>query len=151
MELDDPISDKFRTLLEALMAKTTSEIVKVFADVLLETRVEISRSWKKIDELKQELERREEQREKSKSQTTQVTFKWEENDVQQNPSHENPQISVSVPCTDESIVIESQVRHVFKKSILNLNTSSFYSIISNKLALNFYSTTVFLLSAFRKC
>ncbi|XP_062851708.1 zinc finger protein with KRAB and SCAN domains 5 [Trichomycterus rosablanca] len=110
MEVEDPISDKFRTLVEALMAKTTSEIVKVFAEVLLETRVEISRSWRKIDELKQELEQRDEQREKCvlKNQTTQVTFKREEIEVQVHPLHEDPQIAVSDPSTVESAETESQ-------------------------------------------
>ncbi|XP_026801291.3 zinc finger protein 813 [Pangasianodon hypophthalmus] len=90
MEVEDPISAKFRTIVEALMIKTTSEIVKVFADVMLETRMEISRSWREIDDLKQELEQREKQRAESnfRSQMTQVTFKTEEDDVvvsQQSP------------------------------------------------------------------
>lgn len=87
MEVEDPISAKFRTIVEALMIKTTSEIVKVFADVMLETRMEISRSWREIDDLKQQLEQREEQRENQRggsnfrSQMTQVTFKTEEDDM----------------------------------------------------------------------
>lgn len=82
MELDDPISTKFLTLIESLMAKTTSEIVKVFTEVLLETKVEITRSWKEIDELKQKLEESEEQRTEanSRSQAT-CTFKRETEEV----------------------------------------------------------------------
>lgn len=59
MEVEDPITAKFLTHIESLMAKTTSEIVKVFADVLLEMRVEVSHSWREIQELK--LEENEEQ------------------------------------------------------------------------------------------
>ncbi|KAK3554086.1 hypothetical protein QTP70_019051 [Hemibagrus guttatus] len=87
MEVEDLISAKFRTIIEALMIKTTSEIVKVFADVMLETRMEISRSWREINDLKEELEHREEQRDKQRadsnfrSQMTQVTFKTEDDDV----------------------------------------------------------------------
>ncbi|XP_036430538.1 zinc finger protein 184 [Colossoma macropomum] len=94
MEVEDPISAKFQTLIESLMAKTTSEIVKVFAEVLLETRVEISRSWKEIDELKQKLEVSEEQRAEAilRSETT-VSFKGETEEV--SVSHESPQIAVS--------------------------------------------------------
>uniref|UniRef100_A0A8B9RFH3 C2H2-type domain-containing protein n=1 Tax=Astyanax mexicanus TaxID=7994 RepID=A0A8B9RFH3_ASTMX len=82
MELDDPISTKFLSLIESLMAKTTSEIVKVFTEVLLETKVEITRSWKEIDELKQKLEESEEQRAEasSRSQAT-CTFKRETEEV----------------------------------------------------------------------
>lgn len=91
MEMEDPLSVKFRSIIEALMAKTTSEIVKVFADVILETRMEISRSWKEIDELKQLLEQRETQQEECsvRNQMTQVTFKIEEEDAvvsQQSPA-----------------------------------------------------------------
>ncbi|KAL6487031.1 hypothetical protein MHYP_G00036570 [Metynnis hypsauchen] len=94
MEAEDPISAKFRTLIESLMAKTTSEIVKVFSEVLLETRVEVSRSWKEIDELKQKLEVSEEQRAEAilRSGTT-VDFKGEKEEV--SVSHESPQIAVS--------------------------------------------------------
>lgn len=83
MEVEDPISAKFRTIIEGLMIKTTSDIVKVFVDVMLETRMEISRSWREIDDLKQELEQREKQRAESsfRSQTSQVTFKTEADDV----------------------------------------------------------------------
>lgn len=56
MELEDALSAKFRTLIEGLMVATTAEIVKMFSKVLTETRVEISRSWKEIDSLKQQLE-----------------------------------------------------------------------------------------------
>ncbi|XP_072534324.1 uncharacterized protein [Salminus brasiliensis] len=82
MEVDDPISTKFQTLIESLMAKTTSEIVKVFAEVLLETRVEITRSWREIDELKQKLEESEEQRAETvlRSQGT-CSFKRETEEV----------------------------------------------------------------------
>lgn len=83
MEVEDPISVKFRTVVEALMLKTTSEIVKAFADVLLETRMEVSRSWMEIDDLKKELEQREKQRAEPnfRSQTTQVIFKSEEDEM----------------------------------------------------------------------
>lgn len=54
--MEDALSAKFRTLIEGLMVATTAEIVKMFSKVLTETRVEISRSWKEIDTLKQQLE-----------------------------------------------------------------------------------------------
>ncbi|KAL7877938.1 hypothetical protein SRHO_G00045810 [Serrasalmus rhombeus] len=94
MEAEDPISAKFRALIESLMVKTTSEIVKVFSEVVLETRVEISRSWKEIDELKQKLEVSEEQRAEAilRSETT-VDFKGETEEV--SVSHESPRIAVS--------------------------------------------------------
>lgn len=90
MEVEDPISARFRTIVEALMIKTTSEIVKVFDDVMLETRMEISRSWREIDDLKHELGQREKQQAESnfRSHITPVTFKTEENDMvlsQQSP------------------------------------------------------------------
>lgn len=90
MEVEDPISAKFQTIIEALMIKTTSEIVKVFADVMLETRMEISHCWREIDDLKQASEQREKQQPECRyrSQMTQVTFKLEEEDVvvsQQSP------------------------------------------------------------------
>ncbi|KAI4874640.1 hypothetical protein NFI96_031124 [Prochilodus magdalenae] len=94
MEAEDPISAKFQTLIESLMAKTTSEIVKVFAEVLLETRMEISHNWREIDELKQKLEVSEEQRAEAilRSETT-VNSKGETEDLLE--SHEGPHIAVS--------------------------------------------------------
>ncbi|XP_076829122.1 uncharacterized protein LOC143475228 isoform X2 [Brachyhypopomus gauderio] len=62
MEGEDPIAAKFKTLIESVMVKTTADIVKVFTEVLLETRVEISCSWREIDDLKQQLQESEEQR-----------------------------------------------------------------------------------------
>ncbi|KAI7811394.1 zinc finger and SCAN domain-containing protein 26 [Triplophysa rosa] len=56
MEVEDALSAKFRTLIEGLMVATTAEIVKMFSKFLTETRAEISRSWKEIDSLKQQLE-----------------------------------------------------------------------------------------------
>ncbi|XP_051559373.1 uncharacterized protein zgc:66472 [Myxocyprinus asiaticus] len=56
MEVEDLLAVKFKTLVEGLMMKTTSEIVKMFSKVLLNTRVEITRSWKEISSLKQQLE-----------------------------------------------------------------------------------------------
>lgn len=101
MEVEDPISAKFRTIVEALLIKTTSEIVKVFADVMLETRMEISRSWREINDLKQELEQRGEQIEKQqtdsnfRSQMTQVSFKTEEDDLVVSGSSMNPKSTES--------------------------------------------------------
>ncbi|XP_072533111.1 uncharacterized protein [Salminus brasiliensis] len=82
MEVEEHIPAKFRTQIESLMAKTTSEIVKVFVEVLLETRVEITRSWREIDELKQKLEESEEQRAEAilRSQAT-CSFKRETEEV----------------------------------------------------------------------
>ncbi|XP_066535837.1 uncharacterized protein [Hoplias malabaricus] len=54
MNVDDPISAKFQTLVESLMAQTTSEIVKIFVEVLLEMRPEVSHSWREANDLKLE-------------------------------------------------------------------------------------------------
>ncbi|XP_076831191.1 uncharacterized protein LOC143476739 isoform X2 [Brachyhypopomus gauderio] len=62
MDLEDPIAAKFKKLIESVLVTTTADIVKVFTEVLLETRVEISRSWREIDDLKQQLQESEEQR-----------------------------------------------------------------------------------------
>ncbi|TRY84722.1 hypothetical protein DNTS_001224 [Danionella cerebrum] len=59
MEMEDPLSAKFRTLIEGLLLTASAEIVKEFNKVLLETRVEITRSWNEIDSLKQQLEENE--------------------------------------------------------------------------------------------
>lgn len=98
MEVEDPLSAKFRTVVEALMIKTTSEIVKVFADVMLETRMEISRSWREIDDLKQTLDQREKQRTESnfRVQTTQVTFKTEDDNMV--ASQQRPLILENTEC-----------------------------------------------------
>lgn len=98
MELVDPISAKFRAIVEALMIKTSSEIVKVFAEVMLETRMEISRSWREIDDLKRVLELREKEQTETifRSQMTQVTFKTEEDDVVL--SQQSPMILESTEC-----------------------------------------------------
>ncbi|XP_051982702.1 zinc finger protein 354A-like [Xyrauchen texanus] len=56
MEVEDLLAVKFKTLVEGLMIKTTSEIIKMFSKVLLNTRVEITQSWKEINSLKQQLE-----------------------------------------------------------------------------------------------
>uniref|UniRef100_A0A4W4GE63 C2H2-type domain-containing protein n=1 Tax=Electrophorus electricus TaxID=8005 RepID=A0A4W4GE63_ELEEL len=92
MEVDDPIAAKFQTLVESLMVKTTSDIVKVFTEVFLETRVEISRSWKEVDDLKQQLQESEEQRTHAilRSQLT-SSFKKEDGGM----SCVTPQVSVS--------------------------------------------------------
>lgn len=91
MEVEDPISGKFRTMVEALMIKATSEIVKVFADAMLETRMEISRSWREIDDLRQVLEQREKQQtdRSFRNQMAHVTFKTEKDEMvvsQQSPA-----------------------------------------------------------------
>ncbi|XP_051559989.1 zinc finger protein 184-like [Myxocyprinus asiaticus] len=62
MEVEDAFAAKFKTLVEGLMMTTTSEIVKIFSKVLLDTRVEITRSWKEIDSLKQQLKQCEQQK-----------------------------------------------------------------------------------------
>ncbi|KAF4090464.1 hypothetical protein AMELA_G00052340 [Ameiurus melas] len=116
MEVEDPISAKFRTIVEGLMIKTTSDIVKVFADVMLETRMEISRSWREIDDLKQELEQREKQRAESsfRSQTTQVTFKTEADAMmvsQQCPvTHESTESRGEMQISEDATIEETDTR-----------------------------------------
>ncbi|KAL7877937.1 hypothetical protein SRHO_G00045800 [Serrasalmus rhombeus] len=80
MEVEDPITAKFQTLVESLMAKTTSEIVKVFAEVLLEIRLEISQSWSGIDELKLEESEEQSTEDVFRSEAT-VNFKREMEEV----------------------------------------------------------------------
>ncbi|KAI5625027.1 hypothetical protein C0J50_15358, partial [Silurus asotus] len=109
MEVEDPISAKFQTIVEALMIKTTSEIVKVFTDVMLETRMEIFRSWREIDDLKQEMEQREMQSEVPlfRNQTTQVTLKIEEDEVEL--SQQSLMIPETTECRVKTFVTEPQV------------------------------------------
>ncbi|XP_053357370.1 zinc finger protein 510 [Clarias gariepinus] len=116
MEVEDSISVKFRTVVEALMLKTTSEIVKAFADVLLETRMEVSRSWMEIDDLKKELEQREKQRAEPnfRSQTTQVIFKSEEDEMvvsqHSNMILESTESKGEVQISEDTMVEETDTR-----------------------------------------
>ncbi|XP_077102552.1 uncharacterized protein LOC143753753 [Siphateles boraxobius] len=82
MEVEDPLSAKFRTLIEGLMVTTTSEIVKIFSKVLLETRVEITRSWREIDLLKQHLEESEQQKTEAIFRVQRGDFKREDDEME---------------------------------------------------------------------
>lgn len=82
MEVEDPLSAKFRTLIEGLMLTTTSEIVKIFSKVLLETRVEITRSWREIDLLKQHLEECEQQKTEAVFRAQRGDFKREDDEME---------------------------------------------------------------------
>lgn len=82
MEVEDPLSAKFRTLIERLMVATTSEIVKIFSKVLLETRVEITRSWKEIDLLKQHLEKCEQEKREAIIRAQRSDFKREDDEME---------------------------------------------------------------------
>lgn len=82
MEAEDPLSAKFRTLIEGLMLTTTSEIVKIFSKVLLETRVEITRSWREIDLLKQHLEECEQQKTEAIFRAQRGDFKREDDEME---------------------------------------------------------------------
>ncbi|KAG1956371.1 hypothetical protein F2P79_008124 [Pimephales promelas] len=82
MEVEDPLSAKFRTLIEGLMVTTTSEIVKIFSKVLLETRVEITRSWREIDLLKQHLEESEQQKRDAIFRAQMGDFKREDDEME---------------------------------------------------------------------
>ncbi|XP_067297278.1 uncharacterized protein zgc:66472 [Pseudorasbora parva] len=82
MEVEDPLSAKFRALIEGLMVTTTSEIVKIFSKVLLETRVEITRSWREIDLLKQHLEESEQQKTEALFRAQRSDFKSEDDEME---------------------------------------------------------------------
>lgn len=82
MEVEDPLSAKFRALIEGLMVSTTSEIVKIFSKVLLETRVEITRSWREIDLLKKHLEECEQQKTEAIFRAQRSDFKREDDEVE---------------------------------------------------------------------
>lgn len=82
MEVEDPLSAKFRALIEGLMVTTTSEIVKIFSKVLLETRVEITRSWREIDLLKKHLEECEQQKTEAIFRAQRSDFKREDDEME---------------------------------------------------------------------
>lgn len=82
MEVEDPLSAKFRALIEGLMVSTTSEIVKIFSKVLLETRVEITRSWREIDLLKKHLEECEQQKTEAIFRAQRSDFKREDDEME---------------------------------------------------------------------
>lgn len=97
MEVEDPLSAKFRTLIEGLMVTTTSEIVKIFSKVLLETRVEITRSWREIDLLKQHLEECEQQKTDAIFRAQRSDFKREDDEME--VSRENSLLGVQSSST----------------------------------------------------
>ncbi|XP_051993824.1 zinc finger protein 14-like [Xyrauchen texanus] len=83
MEVEDAFAAKFKTLVEGLMMTTTSEIVKMFSKVLLDTRVEITRSWKEIDSLKQQLKQCEQQKAEAIFKVQRLSeLKEDDNDVE---------------------------------------------------------------------
>ncbi|KAI4874641.1 hypothetical protein NFI96_031125 [Prochilodus magdalenae] len=110
MEVEDPITAKFQTLIESLMAKTTSEIVKVFAEVLLEMRVEVSRSWSGIDELKVELSEEQSAEDVFRSEAT-VNFKREMEEVMVSDEivHMPKEAAIESTClTQGSVLVHEQ-------------------------------------------
>ncbi|XP_052458540.1 zinc finger protein with KRAB and SCAN domains 8 [Carassius gibelio] len=82
MEVEDALSAKFRVLIQGLMTTTTSEIVKIFSKVLLETRMEITRSWREIDLLKQQLEECEQERTEAINRAHWRDFKREDEEIE---------------------------------------------------------------------
>ncbi|XP_026103545.1 zinc finger protein 614-like [Carassius auratus] len=85
MEVEDALSAKFRVLIQGLMVTTTSEIVKIFSKVLLETRMEITQSWREIDLLKQQLEECEQQKTEAIIRAQRNEFKREDEEVEVSP------------------------------------------------------------------
>ncbi|KAL1282021.1 hypothetical protein QQF64_000824 [Cirrhinus molitorella] len=100
MEVEDALSAKFRELIKGLMVTTTSEIVKIFSKVLLETRMEITRSWREIDLLKQQLEECEQQKTEAIIRAQRNDFKREDDEVE--VSHVNSDIQSSDMVTAEA-------------------------------------------------
>ncbi len=92
MEVEDALSAKFRVLIQRLMVTTTSEIVKIFSKVLLETRMEITQSWREIDWLKQQLKECEQQKTEAIIRAQRNDFKREDDEVE--VSHVNSQTDV---------------------------------------------------------
>ncbi|XP_059408591.1 zinc finger protein 577-like [Carassius carassius] len=82
MEVEDALSAKFRVLIQGLMMTTTSEIVKIFSKVLLETRMEITRSWREIDLLKQQLEECEQEKMEAINRAQWSDFKREDEEIE---------------------------------------------------------------------
>uniref|UniRef100_A0A8C1WWI5 Zgc:66472 n=1 Tax=Cyprinus carpio TaxID=7962 RepID=A0A8C1WWI5_CYPCA len=92
MEVEDALLAKFRVLIQGLMMTTTSEIVKIFSKVLLETRMEITQSWREIDLLKQQLEECEQQKTEAINRAQWRDFKREDDEME--VSHVNYQSAV---------------------------------------------------------
>ncbi|XP_016095502.1 uncharacterized protein [Sinocyclocheilus grahami] len=82
MEVEDALLAKFRVLIQGLMMTTTSEIVKIFSKVLLETRMEITQSWREIDLLKQQLEESEQQKTEAINRAQRSDFKREDDEME---------------------------------------------------------------------
>ncbi|XP_050967576.1 uncharacterized protein zgc:66472 isoform X2 [Labeo rohita] len=95
MEVEDALSAKFRGLIQGLMVSTTSEIVKIFSKVLLETRMEITRSWREIDLLKQQLEECEQQKKEAIIRAQRNDFKREDDEMEVSHVNSQPEVQSS--------------------------------------------------------
>ncbi|XP_043094714.1 zinc finger and SCAN domain-containing protein 26 isoform X2 [Puntigrus tetrazona] len=112
MEVEDALSAKFRVLIQGLMVTTTSEIVKIFSEVLLESRVEISRSWREIDLLKQQLEECEQQKREAIIRAQRSELKREDDEVEVSRGPENREEDVFEPETTQSGPPDRKVQKV---------------------------------------
>lgn len=104
MEVEDALSAKFRVLIQGLMVTTTSEIVKIFSKVLLETRMEITRSWREIDLLKQQLEECEQQKTEAIIRAQRSDFKREDDELEVSHVNSQPDVQSSDTVTTEAVV-----------------------------------------------
>lgn len=104
MEVEDALSAKFRVLIQGLMVTTTSEIVKIFSKVLLETRMEITQSWREIDLLKQQLEECEQQKTEAIIRAQRSEFKREDEEVEVSHVNSQPDVQSSDTITPEAVV-----------------------------------------------
>uniref|UniRef100_A0A8C1LIB4 C2H2-type domain-containing protein n=1 Tax=Cyprinus carpio TaxID=7962 RepID=A0A8C1LIB4_CYPCA len=120
MEVEDALSAKFRVLIQGLMVTTTSEIVKIFSKVLLETRMEITQSWREIDLLKQQLEECEQQKTEAIIRAQRSEFKREDEEVE--VSHVNSQPDVQSSVTPEAVVSGQARRKVQKICVIAENS-----------------------------
>ncbi|XP_016396855.1 uncharacterized protein LOC107730520 [Sinocyclocheilus rhinocerous] len=112
MEVEDALSAKFRVLIQGLMVKATSEIVKIFSKVLLETRMEITRSWREIDLLKQQLEECEQQKTEAIIRAQRSEFKREDDEVEVSHVNSQPDVQSSDTVTPQAVGPEKRAKNV---------------------------------------
>ncbi|XP_073699062.1 uncharacterized protein [Garra rufa] len=112
MEVEDALSAKFRVLIQRLMVTTTSEIVKIFSKVLLETRMEITRSWREIDLLKQQLEECEQQKTEAIIRAQRNDFKREDDEMEVSHVNSQPDVQSSDTVTAEVVGPEERAVNV---------------------------------------
>ncbi|KTG36275.1 hypothetical protein cypCar_00045101 [Cyprinus carpio] len=122
MEVEDALSAKFRVLIQGLMVTTTSEIVKIFSKVLLETRMEITQSWREIDLLKQQLEECEQQKTEAIIRAQRSEFKREDEEVEVSHVNSQPDVQSSDTITPEAVGPKKRAENVSEPEVTQSGT-----------------------------